>query len=70
MAEIHEGGCLCGAVRYRVAGEPTVAGVCHCSFCKRRTGSPFGMYAYFDERVVENSTNLTPTRCCKYRATI
>jgi hypothetical protein len=45
MAEIHEGGCLCGAVRYRVAGEPTAAGVCHCNFCRRGT--------YFTEAAVE-----------------
>lgn len=53
MAETHEGGCLCGTVRYRVVGNPTVAGVCHCAFCKRRTGSAFGMAAYFDDSAVE-----------------
>jgi hypothetical protein len=53
MAEIHEGGCLCGSVRYRIVGNPIIAGVCHCTLCKRRTGSAFGMSAYFDEAAVE-----------------
>ena len=34
----HEGGCLCGAVRYRVLGEPARASVCSCTACQRRTG--------------------------------
>jgi hypothetical protein len=46
---IREGGCLCGAVRYRVAGEPVRTSVCSCTFCQRRTGSAFGFGAYFDE---------------------
>lgn len=52
MAETHEGGCLCGAVRYRVVGNPVRASVCHCTFCKRRTGSALGMVALFDEKNV------------------
>ncbi len=31
MSEIHEGGCLCGAIRYRVKGNPLGAQVCHCT---------------------------------------
>jgi hypothetical protein len=53
MAEVHEGGCFCGAVRYRVVGNPKLACVCHCTFCKRRTGSAFGVSAYFDEAAVQ-----------------
>jgi len=37
MSEIHEGGCLCGSVRYRTTGDPVAATVCHCKFCQRRT---------------------------------
>jgi hypothetical protein len=53
MAEIREGGCLCGTVRYRVKGNPVRASVCHCTFCKRRTGSALGMLVLFDEENVE-----------------
>ncbi len=55
MAEVHEGGCLCGAVRYRVVGDPMIAGVCHCTLCQRRTGSAFGISTYFDEAAVQLS---------------
>jgi len=35
-----EGGCLCGSVRYRAAGETTNATVCHCASCRRAAGAP------------------------------
>ena len=44
-----EGGCVCGAVRYRVSGTPAVTSACHCRYCQRRTGSAFATLAYFDE---------------------
>src|SRR5580704_17745674 len=56
MPEIHEGGCLRGAVRYRTVGNPDETegtGVCHCTFCHRRTGSAFGVNAYFSAPAVE-----------------
>lgn len=42
-----EGGCLCGSVRYRVAGEPLWAAFCHCASCRRATGAPVSAYAGF-----------------------
>ncbi|KAB0679321.1 GFA family protein [Aureimonas leprariae] len=36
---VQTGGCLCGAVRYEVRGEPTVSGLCHCATCRKLTGS-------------------------------
>jgi len=38
------GGCLCGAVRYRVDGEPTHVGRCHCADCRKESGSAFTIY--------------------------
>jgi hypothetical protein len=63
MPEIHEGGCLCGAVRYRVIGDSMFGGawICHCTFCKRRSGSAFGMSAYFEESAVEVSSGVLKT---------
>ena len=59
MSQVHEGGCLCGAVRYRVTGEPVRTSVCHCRKCQARTGSAFGIGAYFREADVELRGALT-----------
>lgn len=55
MSDIHEGGCLCGAVRYRTVGEPLLATVCHCKFCQRRTGSAFSEPVFFKTEQIEFS---------------
>ena len=39
MSTIHEGGCLCGSVRYRATGPALRTLVCHCRFCQRMTGT-------------------------------
>lgn len=33
------GGCLCGAVRFRVTEPPRWACLCHCESCRRQTGA-------------------------------
>lgn len=35
----HLGGCLCGAVRYEVTGRFEGFFLCHCSHCRKDTGS-------------------------------
>ena len=35
------GSCLCGEVRYSIAGLPIYAVYCHCSECRKFSGSPF-----------------------------
>lgn len=64
MAEIHEGGCLCGAERYRVVGGPIRAGVCHCNSCKRGTGSALRVAAFFPEAAVEFISGARRTYEC------
>ena len=41
------GGCLCGAIRYEVGGEPSDVTHCHCADCRRSTGAPFVTWASF-----------------------
>jgi hypothetical protein len=36
--EIHRGSCLCGAVKYEVAGALRDVVACHCSQCRKQTG--------------------------------
>jgi hypothetical protein len=35
-----EGGCLCGAIRYRIAGTPIALTICHCRTCRMAAGAP------------------------------
>lgn len=43
------GGCLCGAIRYEVSGDPLRVQICHCDDCRRATGSPFAANAFVRE---------------------
>lgn len=36
-----DGGCACGALRYRLECEPLFVHACHCTRCQRETGAPF-----------------------------
>jgi hypothetical protein len=37
---MRQGGCLCGAVRYQVEGEPLASGICHCRTCRKAASAP------------------------------
>ena len=50
--EVHEGGCVCGAVRYRTTAAPKRVSACACRWCQKRTGSALGISVYFDKRDV------------------
>ena len=43
MARRLEGGCQCGAVRYRVTGAPLTYYACHCWECRKQSASAFGL---------------------------
>ncbi len=38
---MHAGSCLCGAVRFTVAGDLTVPDACHCTACRKSSGHYF-----------------------------
>lgn len=42
------GGCQCGAVRFRVEGEPQRASICWCRMCQKAFGGPFGALVTVD----------------------
>jgi hypothetical protein len=46
--DIHEGGCDCRYVRYRMHGRPLFVHCCHCRWCQRETGSAFVLNAMIE----------------------
>jgi hypothetical protein len=56
MSDDLEGGCTCGAVRYRLGSPPIFVHCCHCRDCQRQTGSAFVLNALIEaDRVVSLS---------------
>jgi hypothetical protein len=47
-SETFDGGCACGAVRYRMASPPMIVHACHCRWCQRETGSAFALNALIE----------------------
>jgi len=45
MSGAIEGGCHCGALRYRVDEPLQYSSYCHCRICQRTMGSPAGVFA-------------------------
>lgn len=43
----HDGGCLCGKLRFRVTAAPLDAGYCHCRMCQRNSGAPVVAWVTF-----------------------
>lgn len=53
MTDQLEGGCACGAVRYRMTSPPMFVHCCHCRDCQRQTGSAFVLNALIEATWVE-----------------
>ena len=46
--EVYEGSCLCGGVRYRIAGKPGEMWHCHCTDCRKSHGAAFSSSVQVD----------------------
>lgn len=49
----HEGGCLCGGIRYAVNAPPFRVTLCHCRFCQKATGSAYLVEPIFEKPALE-----------------
>lgn len=47
-----EGGCLCGAIRFRLTGEPVNVTHCHCRMCQRAAGAPLATWVEIPHEAV------------------
>jgi hypothetical protein len=62
MSEL-EGGCACGAVRYRLRSGPMFVHCCHCTDCQRQVGSAFVINALIEtDRIEVQSGELAASR--------
>ena len=48
QGEKHTGGCLCGSVRYELAGDSVWTGYCHCNSCRKHTGAPVVAFVSYE----------------------
>ncbi len=61
MTEMPEGGCFCGAVRYRLGSAPMFVHCCHCRDCQLQTGTAFVLNAIVEtDRVTTLSGTPVP----------
>jgi hypothetical protein len=44
---VWEGGCLCGAIRYRATSAPLRGVICHCAMCRKHSGAPALAFVHF-----------------------
>lgn len=60
IPDIRTASCACGQLRLECSGGPSKVSVCHCLDCQRRTGSAFGIAAFYssDKVKITGSANL------------
>ena len=58
-----EGGCQCGAIRYRLLRAPVALYACHCMNCQKQSSSAFGLSMW----VARDAVNFTGAEPRIYR---
>jgi hypothetical protein len=59
MAQTLTGGCLCGAVRYKVSADMIFSGKCYCEDCRKTSSSGHGSVYAVPEQSVSVTGKLT-----------
>lgn len=57
-AAVRQGGCLCGAVRFKVHGDPLRVGICHCADCRKTSGSMFAAFGIWPVAAFESTGDV------------
>lgn len=52
------GGCFCGRVRYRLDAAPMFVNGCHCTDCRRQTGSAFAINGVIEAAFITVLTGI------------
>lgn len=52
MTASFDGGCLCGAVRFRATGAPRWTAWRHCQSCRKHSGAPVSVFVAFEDAEV------------------
>lgn len=55
-----DGQCLCGSVQYMITGEPIYSVACHCTKCRRSTGTSFVTNMIFYKKVASLLGRIIP----------
>jgi len=48
----YEGGCLCGASRYRLTARPKAINACHCTDCRKATGAGAALFLHLETEAI------------------
>lgn len=59
---VREASCACGQFKVSCRGEPQKISLCHCLDCQRRTGSAFGIAAFYPRDAVTAEGQISSIR--------
>lgn len=60
-AQVRTGSCICRGVTFRVTGNPLRVGICHCTDCRKASGSAFAAFAIWPRDAFEQMSGITGT---------
>src|SRR6266849_2302909 len=59
MSSRFQGGCLCGSVRYESAADAVMTGHCHCTDCRKSSGSGHASHMAVPKEAVSVTGTVT-----------